>query len=96
MLLAILDADKLLNAPGRWHTYASYFLYIIFLENKHAMMQHDKIKASTLDMAGPYQTAQEQNFGTITENQENHGHQQNLVTNRTCTSKNHPHPTSRV
>ena len=42
------------------------------------MMQHDRIKASTLDMAGPYQIVQDQNFNTITENQENHSHQQNL------------------
>ena len=42
------------------------------------MMQHDRIKVSTLDMAGLYQMPQDQNFGTITENQENHGHQQNL------------------
>ena len=63
-----------------------------FFENKYAMMQHDRIKASTLDMAGPYQMPQDQNFGTNTENQKNHGYQQNLVTNSTCTCKNQSHP----
>ena len=92
----MIDGDLLLNAPGKWHAYASFFLYVIFSENKHVMMQHDRIKASTLDMAGPYQMPQDQNFGTITENQENHGHQQNLVTNRTCTCKNHPAPLTGV
>ena len=44
-------------------------------------MQHDRIQASTQGMAGPYQMPQDQNFVINSENQENHGHQQNLVTN---------------